>query len=97
VSNYAKDHNLDIIVPGASDPFPRVGANRDRHFTGDYDVNVMTGTNWIRYQRNNLDLSDWQIARGWGPGPTAEIREQYANDAIKLRDTYAQFLECLKK
>jgi hypothetical protein len=92
VSNYAKNHKLDIVVAGAYDPFGRVGKNRDRPFTGDYDANVMTGANWIRYERDSLKMSDWQIAHGWGPGPTADIRKAYANDAISLRDMYAPFV-----
>lgn len=96
VSNYAKNNNLNIVVPGAYDPFGRIGKNRDKAFTGDYDANVMTGANWIRHQRNALKMSDWQIAYGWGPGPTAGIRKAYANDAIGLRDMYAKFLNCLK-
>jgi hypothetical protein len=96
VSNYAKNHKLDIVVAGAYDPFGRVGKNRDRPFTGDYDANVMTGANWIRYERDSLKMSDWQIAHGWGPGPTADIRKAYANDAISLRDMYAPFVNCLK-
>ncbi len=96
ISNYAKNHNLDIVVPGSYDPFPRVGKNRNRTFTGDYDANVQTGENWIRYQRDSLKMSDWQIAHGYGPGPTTAIRTAYANEAISLRDRYAPFVNCLK-
>ena len=96
ISNYAKNHNLDIVVPGSYDPFPRVGKNRNRTFTGDYDANVQTGENWIRYQRDSLKMSDWQIAYGYGPGPTTAIRTAYANEAISLRDRYAPFVNCLK-
>jgi YD repeat-containing protein len=96
VSDYAKNHNLNIVVPGSYDPFPRVGKNRDRSFTGDYDANVQTGSNWIRYQRDSLNMSDWRIAYGWGPGPTADLRKAYADDTIRLRDMYAPFVNCLK-
>src|SRR5260370_14422587 len=96
ISNYAKNHNLDIVVPGSYDPFPRVGKNRDRTFTGDYDANVQTGENWIRYERDTLKMSDWQIAYGYGPGPTAKIRKAYAEDAISLRNMYTPFVNCLK-
>jgi hypothetical protein len=71
-------------------------ASRNQPFTGDYDANVMTGENWIKYQRDNLGKSDYQIAYSWGLGPTAGIRDTYANEAISLRDRYAKFVDCLK-
>ncbi|HYX29905.1 MAG TPA: hypothetical protein VE863_15295, partial [Pyrinomonadaceae bacterium] len=71
-------------------------ASRARPFTGDYNANVQTGENWIQYQRNNLGISDYKIAYGWGPGPTAQIRKDYADDASMLRNLYAPFLNCLK-
>jgi hypothetical protein len=66
ISNYAKNHNLNIVVPGAYDPFGRVGKNRDRTFTGDYDANVQTGENWIRYQRDSLKMSDLRRGESFG-------------------------------
>lgn len=97
VKNYLNKHAPDLIVPGSFDPFGRKSpASRARPFTGGYDANVQTGENWIGYQRNNLGLSDYQIAYGWGPGPTAQIRTDYANDASTLRNLYAPFLNCLK-
>jgi hypothetical protein len=38
----------------------------------------------------------YKIAYGWGPGPTADIRTAYADDASSLRNLYAPFLNCLK-
>ena len=97
VKNYLNKHAPDLIVPGSFDPFGRKSqASRNRPFTGDYNANVQTGENWIQYQRNQLGLSDWQIAYGWGPGPTTQIRTDYANDASMLRNMYAPFLNCLK-
>ncbi|MEK6281599.1 MAG: hypothetical protein AABN95_14690 [Acidobacteriota bacterium] len=97
VKGYLTKHAPNLILPGAYDPFGRKSqASRNRPFTGDYDANVMTGANWIKYQRDNLGKSDYNIAYGWGPGPTAEIRSTYANEAISLRDRYAGFVNCLK-
>jgi len=97
VKNYLNKHAPDLIVPGSFDPFGRKSpASRNRPFTGDYNANVQTGENWIQYQRNQLGLSDWQIAYGYGPGPTTQIRTDYANDASMLRNMYAPFLNCLK-
>ena len=97
VKNYLNKHAPDLIVAGSFDPFGRKSAaSRNRTFTGDYDANVQTGANWIQYQRNNLGMSDYQVAYGWGPGPTWAIRDAYAKDALSLRDMYAPFLNCLK-
>ncbi len=97
VKNYLNKHAPDLIVPGSFDPFGRKSAaSRARPFTGDYNANVQTGENWIQYQRNQVGLSDYQIAYGWGPGPSAQIRTDYANDASNLRNLYAPFLNCLK-
>jgi hypothetical protein len=97
VKNYLTKHAQDLIVPGSFDPFGRKSpADRARTLTGDYNANVQTGENWIQYQRNNLGISDYKIAYGWGPGPTGAIRTDYANDASTLRNLYAPFLNCLK-
>jgi hypothetical protein len=84
-------------VPGSFDPLD-VGV---RPVETDLSQETTTPTcklvkNWIQYQRNQLGLSDWQIAYGYGPGPTTQIRTDYANDASMLRNMYAPFLNCLK-
>lgn len=96
--SYNSRNNLGLILPGAYHPFgrPRDHPNRNREFTGDYDANVVTGANWIRYQRNELRKSDWQIAHGWGPGGAPGIRDAYARDASTLREMYFKFLNCLQ-
>jgi len=102
--DYSDRNGLNLIVPGAYDPFgrPAGSPNRNRTFTGSISANVMTAGNIIRYSQNSLRQSDRTIAYMYGPGSTksaqdnVKTRNEYTNHAMRLKDRYVALINCLK-